>query len=82
MGLMTIQQVTAEAIVDLIRHQNWKNGGVHSIDRDECISLVKNFAAVEASQARIEATESAHERTLAVFDAASARLPQEGAKNG
>lgn len=26
---------TAEDIVDLIRAQNWKNGGVHSIDRDE-----------------------------------------------
>lgn len=76
---MSVQQVTAEAIVDLIRHQNWKNGGVHSIDRDECISLVKGFAAAEASQARIEATELAHERMLTVFDTHAPRSPQETA---
>jgi hypothetical protein len=76
---MSVQQVTAEAIVDLIRHQNWKNGGVHSIDRDECITLLKNFAAAEASQARIEATETAYERAMGAFDRAVAPRDTEDA---
>jgi hypothetical protein len=40
---------TAEEIVDLIRSQKWKNGGVHSIDRLEAIALVEQYGSSVAS---------------------------------
>lgn len=71
---------TAEAIVDLIRAQNWKNGGVHSLDIDECVALVEQYAATAAACARVEATESAHESNLKAFDAAVAAGPPDYVK--
>lgn len=35
-----MDELIAEHIVTLIRSQNWKNGGVLSVDRDEAIKIV------------------------------------------
>ena len=59
--------VSAEEIVDLIRQQNWKNGGCHIVDRDEAIALVEQYANVVASERAIETTRAAHDTALAAL---------------
>lgn len=61
--------ITAETIVRLIRTQNWKNGGVHSVDEQEAIDLVVNYAKVVAGAAVHIAMEEAHARTMAILGA-------------
>lgn len=59
----------AEQIVDLIRSQNWKNGGVLSFDRPEAISVVEQAMRAAYTQGIAEAAQSTGERMLRAFDA-------------
>lgn len=62
---MTDQTVTAEEIVDLIRAQNWKNGGVHSIDRDEAVALVELYGRAAASEEALKVKGEAWDKAIA-----------------
>lgn len=61
---------TAEQLVDMIRAQNWKNGGVLSVDRDEAIELVAQALRVAHAAGAVAATKSTGESMIAAFDAA------------
>lgn len=70
---MTDKQVTmpdADEIVDVIRAQNWKLGGVLVIDRDEAVALVAQAIEAARSAGHIEgmnAMHASHMRTLDAF---------------
>lgn len=55
----------AEEIVDLIRAQNWKNGGVHHIDRDRCIALVEQYGKSMAAEEAVRCTREAWDKAIA-----------------
>lgn len=73
------QQVTVEAIIDLVRHKN-RDTDAFSISREDCVKLINGYAVAEAAQARVEGIETAHERAMAVLDSINVRRsrpPQE-----
>lgn len=57
-------------IVDLIRSQNWKNGGCLTVDRPEAITVIENLVSAAYSAGSLDGTRAAGERMLATFDAA------------
>lgn len=61
-------EITAGQIVGLIRAQNWKNGGVHSLDWQEAIDLIESYAKIVAGEAVLVALEESHKRAMAIFD--------------
>lgn len=64
---------TPEQIVDLIRapHPRYISG--HAITIADAIGLIEQYAAVAAAEASIKATAEAHDRAMAVFDAAMSK---------
>lgn len=46
----------AAEIVDAIRSQNWKNGGVHALDREEAILLLETFIEKSVIEAEMKLT--------------------------
>ena len=46
----------ATAIVEMIRTQNWKNGGVHTLDQDEAVELVMQLMRVAYSKGSLDGT--------------------------
>ena len=66
------------SLVDAIREQNWKNGGVHKVDRDEAIELVTGCiqdAVTEASMADCEGCEEKETRQMTVEHRRKTELP-------
>ncbi len=59
----------AEQIVDLIRSQNWKNGGVLSIDRPDAISLVDQALRTAYTLGSSEGGTTMADSMLKAFDA-------------
>lgn len=57
----------AEEIVDLLRAQNWKNGGVHSIDRDDAVALVEQFGKAKAAEEAVRCTSEAWDKAIATL---------------
>jgi hypothetical protein len=47
---------SATTIVNAIRSQNWKNGGVHVIDQDEAIEAVMQLARAAYSKGALDGT--------------------------
>lgn len=61
----------AEQIVTLIRSQNWKNGGVLSVDHPEAVALVAQALATAYSGGQVDACQETGERMLQAFDTAT-----------
>ena len=61
----------AEQIVTLIRSQNWKNGGVLSIDRGEAIAAVIQAMKAAYSKGLLDAARHTSKIMMQAFDAAS-----------
>lgn len=64
---------TATQIVDLVRAQNWKNGGVLSIDRDEAIGLVAQALRASFTEGCTAGARSTGDSMLRAFDAVAGR---------
>ena len=62
----------AEQIVDLIRSQNWKNGGCLSVDRPDAIAVVQQIVRTAYSAGQSDAAQTVSTNMLAALDAANA----------
>jgi len=59
----------ATQLVDTIRAQNWKNGGVLIIDRNDAIEVVAQALRTAHSAGAVEGSRSTGNGMLATFDA-------------
>lgn len=64
--------------VDLIRSQNWKNGGALSVDRDAAIALMQQCLRAAYSKGALDAAKEGGERTKQVLDALEHKWHTEG----
>lgn len=54
----------AKTIVDVIRRQNWKNGGCLSIDTDEAVAVVEQLVRTAYSAGKVDGVKECGERII------------------
>jgi hypothetical protein len=66
----------AEQAVDVIRMQNWKNGGTLSVDRPDAVKLFAQYLRTAYSAGVADGARETGDRMLATFDEISAKHGQ------
>lgn len=59
----------AEQIVTLIRSQNWKNGGVLSVDHGEAVAVILQAMKAAYSKGLVDAAQHTSKIMMQAFDA-------------
>lgn len=70
---MTDFESDAEQAVDIIRMQNWKNGGTLSVDRPDAVKLIAQYLRAAYSAGVVEGARETGDKMLATMDEASAK---------
>ncbi len=58
----------ATEIVDIIRSQNWKNGGAHKIDHSEAVDLIAQALRAAHAEGCAEGAKTTGESMMRVLD--------------